>query len=98
MRARGQAREIGQEELAFTAEEVGQLFGERYDFPLTGEQCRLLAGKSDGWPMIMPLVWQRLRRGSASSIPQALEQLSGSTGDLFNYLAQEIWNQQRSDI
>jgi ATP/maltotriose-dependent transcriptional regulator MalT/DNA-binding SARP family transcriptional activator len=95
---RGQALEISQEELAFTPDEVGDLFRDRYQFPLTADQCRLLAGKSDGWPMILPLVWQRLRLGSATSIRQALEQLSGSAGDLFTYLAREIWNIQKREV
>ena len=98
LRVRGQVLELGQEDLSFTAVEVGDLFRERYEFPLTAAQCDLLAGKSDGWPMILPLVWQRLRLGSASSIHEALEQLSGSTGDLFNYLAQEIWNRQKPEV
>ena len=98
LRVRGHALEITQEELAFTAEEVGALFRERYDFPLTAEQCRLLAGKSDGWPMILPLVWQRLRLGSATSIHEALQQLSGSASDLFLYLAQEIWQTQQPEV
>jgi ATP/maltotriose-dependent transcriptional regulator MalT/DNA-binding SARP family transcriptional activator len=98
MRVRGQVLEISQEELAFTPDEVADLFRDRYQFPLTADQCRLLAGKSDGWPMILPLVWQRLRLGSARSILQALEQLSGSAGDLFTYLAQEIWNIQKPEV
>ncbi len=98
MRVRGQALDIGQDELAFTTAEVEELFRDRYGFPLTKRQGQLLVDKSDGWPMILPLVWQRLRLGSATSIGQALEQLSGSTGDLFNYLAQEIWNELQPKV
>ncbi len=93
-RVRGLVLEIGQEELAFTPEEINHLYEQRYALPLTPSQSHLLAAKSEGWPMVLPLVRQRLQRGGARSIPDALEQLSGSAGDLFAYLGQEVLNQQ----
>ncbi|MDX1414854.1 MAG: BTAD domain-containing putative transcriptional regulator [Candidatus Promineifilaceae bacterium] len=97
-RARGQVLEISEQDLAFTVNEIHELYHCNYELPLSLEQCQMLNGKTEGWAMILPLVWQKLRQGNASSIHQALEQLSGSASDLFLYLSQETWNQQSRDI
>lgn len=97
-RMRGHLLEITHTDLAFNQDEISLLFEEHYRLPLTTEECELLKRKTEGWAMVIPLVWQRLQRGSAASIPHALEQLSGSVGDLFPYLAEEILSQQRPDV
>ena len=96
-RVRGQVLEIGQEELAFTAEEIEALFNEQYDLSLTAEQVSLLAARSEGWAIALQLVWQRLQ-SERGALSQALSQLSGSGGALFDYLAQEILARQPEDI
>jgi ATP/maltotriose-dependent transcriptional regulator MalT/DNA-binding SARP family transcriptional activator len=97
-RVRGQVLEIGQEELAFTSEEIAALFGDTYGLALTSDQVTELADRVEGWPIALQLVWQRLQSGKGSSLNQALGQLSGSTGDLFAFLAQEVLAQQPADI
>jgi ATP/maltotriose-dependent transcriptional regulator MalT len=96
-RVRGQVLEIGQEELAFTAAEIGALFNEQYGLSLTAEQVSLLATRSEGWAIALQLVWQRLQ-SERGSLNQALGQFSGSGGALFDYLAQEILARQPEDI
>jgi DNA-binding SARP family transcriptional activator len=97
MRVRGELLEIGQSELAFTSAEIVELYGTRFDFPVTTEQAALLADKLDGWAIALPLVWQQLRRGN-TSIPAALDQLSGSASDLFTYLAHEVLQRQPENV
>ncbi len=96
-RVRGQVLEIGQNELAFTAGEIRALFGERYGFSLTADQVSLLVTRSEGWAIALQLVWQRLQ-SEKGTLSQALGQLSGSAGDLFAYLTQEILVRQPEDI
>jgi ATP/maltotriose-dependent transcriptional regulator MalT/two-component SAPR family response regulator len=96
-RARGRVLEIGQEELAFTADEVGELFNDHYGLSLTAEQISLLANRSEGWAIALQLVWQRLQ-SERGALNTALGQLSGSGGALFAYLAQEILARQPEDI
>ncbi len=97
-RVRGQVLEISESELAFTIEEVDDLYRYSYKLPLSVDHCYILTGKTEGWAMVLPLVWQRLRYGDAASIQEALDQLSGSAGDLFRYLAQETWDQQPQKV
>jgi LuxR family maltose regulon positive regulatory protein len=96
-RVRGRVLEIGQEELAFTAEEIDDLFNEQYGLSLTEDQVSLLVTRSEGWAIALQLVWQRLQN-ERGGLAQALGQLSGSGGALFDYLAQEILARQPEDI
>ncbi len=94
-RVRGEVVDVAEEALAFTSGEIAHLFTEQYAFPLTVEQVDLLATRSEGWPIALQLVWQRLQSGSVT-LDEALGQLSG--GDLFAYLAQEVLAQQPPDV
>ena len=94
-RVHGQLLEIGQADFAFTTAEIETLFQQHYHWPLTPAQADFLAGRSEGWPIALYLVWQRLSSGRVS-LPEAVGQLSG--GDLFTYLAQEVLSQQPPDI
>lgn len=96
-RVRGRVLEIGQEELAFTAGEIGDLFNKQYGLSLTADQVSLLARRSEGWAIALQLVWQRLQN-ERGALTEALGQLSGSGGALFDYLAQEILVRQPEDI
>lgn len=96
-RVRGRVLEIGQEELAFTAGEIGDLFEQQYGLSLTADQVALLARRSEGWAIALQLVWQRLQN-ERGALTEALGQLSGSGGALFDYLAQEILARQPEDI
>ena len=94
-RVHGQLLEIGQADFAFTTAEIETLFQQRYQWPLTPAQADFLAERSEGWPIALYLVWQRLSSGRVS-LSEAVGQLSG--GDLFTYLAQEVLSQQPPDI
>ena len=97
-RVKGEVLEIGQDELAFNSPEIDALFRERYHHALTLEQAEMLVARVEGWPIALHLIWQRLQRDGGATLPQALGQLSGSAGDLFAYLAQEVLAQQPPDI
>lgn len=99
-RVRGELLEIGQDELAFTRDEIAELFHNHYGLSLTAEQIDLLATRIEGWPIALPLVWQRLQRdkNDTTALPEALGQLSGTASDLFTYLAYEVLEQQPAEI
>lgn len=97
-RVRGEMLEIGQEELAFTRGETLALFREQYGVALAPEEADLLMEQVEGWPIALPLVWQRLQRAGEGSVREALGQLAGQTGDLFTYLAQEVLEQLPADV
>jgi LuxR family transcriptional regulator, maltose regulon positive regulatory protein len=97
-RVRGEVLEIGQAELAFTREETLALFREQYRYDLAPAEADLLMEQVEGWPIALPLVWRRLQQAEGSTVQAALGELSGTAGDLFTYLAQEVLQQQPADV
>lgn len=97
-RVRGEVLEIEQAELAFTPAEIDALFRTRYDHALTLEQAALLVEKIEGWPIALQLIWKNLQKDNGATFAEAVAQLSGSTGDFFTYLTQEVLAQQPPDI
>ncbi|WP_420645091.1 BTAD domain-containing putative transcriptional regulator [Candidatus Leptofilum sp.] len=97
-RVKGQVLEIGQEELAFTPGEIDALFRDTYGHALSLEQAAMVISRIEGWPIALHLIWQQLQRDGGASLAQALSQLSGSASDLFQFLAQEVLNQQPDDV
>jgi len=97
-RVKGKVMEIGQAELAFTRQEIASLFREHYRVFLTDEELDQLADETEGWAIALQLIWQTLRSGAVTTLPQALGRISGPDQDLFTYLAQEVLEQQPPDV
>jgi LuxR family transcriptional regulator, maltose regulon positive regulatory protein len=97
-RVKGQALHVQQAELSFTAAELAALCREQYGLTLPPAQIDLLVDKTEGWPIALPLVAQRLQAQGQTSAGAALADLSGSASDLFAYLAHEVLAQQPADI
>jgi LuxR family maltose regulon positive regulatory protein len=95
-RVRGEMCTLSQEDLAFTPEETADFFLKQYSITLNPDQIVFLADTAEGWPIALPLIGQRLQSGS--NLEEALGQLSGTTGDLFTYLAQEVLAQHPEHI
>ncbi len=98
LRVRGEVLEIGEEDLAFTPDEIRTLFREQYHLALSDEEVDLLARETEGWAIALQLVWQGLPQGQPSHLPAALKRLAQMKGDLFTYLAQEVLAQQPPHI
>jgi DNA-binding SARP family transcriptional activator len=97
-RVKGEVLEIEQTELAFNSVEIDALFRTRYGHDLTLEQAALLVDKIEGWPIALQLIWRNLQKDNGATFAEAVAQLSGSSGDLFTYLTQEVLAQQPQDI
>jgi ATP/maltotriose-dependent transcriptional regulator MalT/DNA-binding SARP family transcriptional activator len=95
---RGELLEIGESELAFTTDETVALFRDQFNHCLTDADAATLMARVEGWPIALPLVWQRLQRDAHASLADALGELSGAGGNLFTYLAQEVLQQQPPDV
>lgn len=97
-RVKGELLEIDQNELAFTPDEIDTLFRQEYGYNLTLEQAGALVNHIEGWPIALYLMWQHLQKDGGASLAKALWNLSGSSSDLFAYLAQEVLAQQPADV
>lgn len=90
-RARGQVLQIEQQELAFSAEEVAELFA-LCGQPIAPAEASLLAARTEGWPAALQLARQGLSGAHRASASTLLEWASPSLHALFDYLAAEVFN------
>jgi LuxR family transcriptional regulator, maltose regulon positive regulatory protein len=87
LRAQGQIRELGAEQLRFSTEEAFDLLGGN----LGDEEIVDLAGRLEGWPIALQLAvaWVRNHGGGAG----LLQAFSGSVDDMSDYLATQVFAQ-----
>jgi LuxR family maltose regulon positive regulatory protein len=108
-RVKGQVLFIHRGELAFTPQEVQELFNQLYHLPLTEEQAAMLADETEGWPIVLQMIWQRLQappgtgaaaRGQTArnNLEDVLRHIPESLELLFDYLAQEVLSRQPREI
>ncbi len=76
-RARGEALELDRRALAFQPHEIEHLFRDTYGVQLSAQEVRLLAEKTEGWPIALQLVWQRLRAGGQPPLAELLARRTG---------------------
>ncbi len=97
-RARGEVLIIDQSVLAFTTDEIADLFSKSYGYELTQEEAESLSVVTEGWAIALQLIWQNLRIGATSSIENALNLQAASLEGLFEVLAHEVLEQQPRDV
>jgi LuxR family maltose regulon positive regulatory protein len=97
-RAKGEVLTLDQAMLAFTAEEIDNLFTQKYGYELTGEEEQALYTATEGWAIALQLIWQSLRSGASSSVGDALTHQATSLEDLFDILAKEVLGVQPEDV
>lgn len=96
--SRGQILEIDQDVLAFTPDEINQLYKHRFDISLSEEEVDFLFDATEGWAITLPMIAQSLRKKNVTSVYEALDLPSSSLDSLFEMLAEEILAQQTTDV
>ena len=84
--------------LAFTADEIADLFARAYGYELTGDEAERLLEATEGWAIALQLVWQSLRGGAFASVEDVLSNQAASLDSLFHLLATEIFAGQPADV
>ncbi len=96
--ASGQAREIGPEDLRLSSTELRELLIDLHGLPLTEPTLHLVEAKTEGWPAAVGLTLHAaLSRGPAAAA-QALGALSGTSREIYEYLAHEAFLGQEPQI
>lgn len=112
LQARGELFEISETDLAFTPDEIGELFAAAYEYALSAREAQTLHTQTGGWAIALQLLSQSTQTQSANdnaevnrllgqSAPpnqadEALPDLSREA--LFAYLAQDVLAGQPEDI
>ena len=82
---RGRLLTIGQRELAFSSEEISALFAEQFNRPISAAEASRLVERTQGWPIVLPLIHQRLQQGATLD-----EAVSVAGSNLFDFLTHQL--------
>ena len=93
-RVKGQMLTLTRADLAFTADEIEILFGEKYEHPLSPQQAKALEAETEGWAIALQMVWQSLQSGAVHDLDAVLGHLPTTLEALFDYLAQDVLARQ----
>lgn len=91
-RVKSQLLLIGQDELAFSPDEIAALYRHKYGYRLSAEQVSYLSVLTEGWIIALEMIWHDLAAGG--SLENMWARLPGSLEPLFEYLAQEVLEKQ----
>jgi LuxR family maltose regulon positive regulatory protein len=97
LRARGLLAEFRAPDLRFAADEV-QLWLERVAPGTAVETARLLNEKTEGWAAALQIILSALSGKDAAGADQFVAELTGTQRYIFEYLAEEVFQQQPPEI
>ncbi len=97
-RVKGDLSILTHSDLAFTAEEIESLFRLGYGFPITSKQAERLAEETEGWVLVLQMIWQSVQRRPSASLDEVLDHLPETLEGLFAYLAPEVLARQPEEI
>ncbi|MDQ7844451.1 MAG: BTAD domain-containing putative transcriptional regulator [Armatimonadota bacterium] len=97
-RIEGRLAEIGTEDLRFTAEEVRDLLVGLHGLPLSEASLHLIGARTEGWPAGIVLALHAAITRGPQAVAQSLSTLSGSTREIYDYLAQEAYERQAPPV
>jgi DNA-binding SARP family transcriptional activator len=88
--ASGEVGELGTNALRFSRDEIRQLFAESYGQPLEEDVLDEVDRRTLGWAACLQLLRPTLRGRSNIEVREFVKQLSGATGRLYDFLAEEV--------
>ncbi len=92
-RVYGEVQELTTWELAFTPEEVQDLFA-AHGCPLPAAIAHRLAEETEGWVIALMMILHRLREAGSEPLEALLKRIPDMSSDLFDYFAGEVLNRQ----
>jgi len=95
-RARGKMTEVRQKALRFTLEETGQLLAGVKELQLSDSQVEALHRKTEGW--ITGLQLAAVSLAHSSSAADFIQNFTGSHRHVFQYLSEEVFQQQPETV
>ncbi len=102
LRGRDEICELGSHDLRFTRDEIHDLFVHVHNITLKNTELEWIDTHSEGWPISLRLMLQTTDYDDARNPTQYFRKILGSyyqsQSNLFNYFAQEIYNQESRDI
>ncbi len=97
-RVKGQVLELGPEQLTFTPPEIRALFQRAYQVEVADTDVQVLFERTEGWAIVLQMIWQSLRIKPSVNLGKLLEDDTYSSTNLFEYLAEEVLDQQSPEV
>ena len=88
--AQGRVSELTTDDLRFTLPEIEELFSDTYGQPLDEKACHVIAERTEGWAASLQLVSASIAVSRPSEVADFIEALSGTTGPIYDFLAEEV--------
>jgi hypothetical protein len=88
--AQGRASRLGSDDLRFSSEETADLFASAYELPLEADLLAEIDARAEGWAASLQLVYSSIRERQPSDARVFIRSLSGASGPLYDYLAEEV--------
>ena len=98
LRAHGELAELGREELRFDEAETRRLFRESYRHPLEPDVLHEVQVRTEGWAASLQLVKAAVEGLSKAQVRAFVHSLTGAEGDLYDFLAEEVVGELKSDL
>lgn len=96
LRSQGRLHQVTVDDLQFSLEEAQRLLPQTATGQLSDDELQLLLDKTGGWPALFNMALAITRQSSHSQI--TINQLTGSTQDIANYLKEEILSTVESPL
>ncbi|MCL7452479.1 MAG: LuxR C-terminal-related transcriptional regulator [Anaerolineae bacterium] len=99
LRARGELNEMRLAELRFSEEEASAFLNDRLNLGLSGADLALLHSRTEGWAVGLRLLASSLDRvSSVQDRILLIRYLAQTDRNVFEFLAEEVFNSQEADI
>ena len=96
--SQGEVLNLDQGTLAFTPQDIQELYLNQYNYELTPLEIDTLHQETEGWALALQVIWQSLRSGAVASVEEALSHQAASMENLFTILIHEVLEKQTEDI
>ena len=90
MIAQGRVAELTTQDLRFSRPEIEELFATAYLQPLDQRAREVVAERTQGWAASLQLVAASIAVSRPSEVASFIEALSGATGPIYDFLAEEV--------
>ena len=98
LRVRGLLAEVRAADLRFTGPEATELFDRVHQIQLAPDDVATLEVRTEGWAAGLQLAALSLQQQDPTSIPAFLANFTGSHAYVFDYLADEVFQQQPDEV
>ncbi len=98
LRARGQLAEFRLGQLRFSRAEIDTFLNQMHQMGLSLDELDALDGRVEGWPVGLRLLAISLAQSPAAARGNLISHLSQADRHVFDFLAEEVLNQQPADV